>query len=45
MAVRDNVLVLAQAGMLPEATLERLIAEVEKLDMERIKAEELRTSG
>ena len=41
MAIRDGVLVFAQAGMLPQAALEELIAEVEKLDMEKIKAEEV----
>jgi len=41
MAIRDGVLVFAQAGMLPEGALERLITEVEKLDMEKIKSEEV----
>jgi thioredoxin 1 len=41
MAIRDGVLVFSQAGMLPQAALEELIAEVEKLDMEKIKAEEV----
>lgn len=41
MAIRDGVLVFSQAGMLPEASLEQLIAEVGKLDMEKIKVEEV----
>ncbi len=36
MAFRDNVLVFSQAGALPEAALEDLIAQVKALDMDEV---------
>ncbi|MDT5033150.1 MAG: thioredoxin 1 [Actinoplanes sp.] len=39
MAVRDGVIVFSQPGALPESALESLIDQVEKLDMEDVKAQ------
>ncbi|MFI6481971.1 thioredoxin [Nonomuraea sp. NPDC050663] len=39
MAIRDGIVVFAQAGALPEPALEDLIGQVKALDMEAIKAE------
>lgn len=39
MILRDHVLVFAQPGALPEAALEHLVAEVRKLDMDRVRAD------
>lgn len=38
MAFRDGVLVFSQAGALPEATLEDLIAQVRDLDMDEVRS-------
>ncbi|WP_306211333.1 thioredoxin [Actinoplanes sp. RD1] len=38
MAVRDGVLVFSQPGALPESALESLIDQVEKLDMDEVRA-------
>jgi thioredoxin 1 len=38
MIIRDNVVVYAQPGALPEAALEELIAKARGLDMERVRA-------
>ncbi|AGL21116.1 thioredoxin [Actinoplanes sp. N902-109] len=38
MAVRDGVLVFSQPGALPESALESLIDQVEKLDMDDVRA-------
>ena len=37
MAVRDGVIVFSQPGALPEAALESLIEQVEKLDMDDVR--------
>jgi thioredoxin 1 len=37
MVIRDGVLLLKQAGMLPEAALESLIDQASKLDMNEVK--------
>jgi thioredoxin 1 len=37
MVIRDGVLLLKQAGMLPEAALENVIEQASKLDMDEIK--------
>ena len=39
MILREHVLVFAQPGALPEAALEHLVAEVRKLDMDRVRAD------
>lgn len=39
MILREQVLVFAQPGALPEAALEHLVAEVRKLDMDRVRAD------
>jgi thioredoxin 1 len=39
MAVRDGVVVFSQPGALPESALESLIEQVEKLDMDDVKAQ------
>jgi thioredoxin len=39
MAIRDGVIVFAQAGALPEQMLESLITQVRALDMEQVKAQ------
>lgn len=39
MAFRDGILVFGQPGALPQAALEDLIGQVEKLDMDTIRAE------
>ncbi len=39
MILRDHVLVFAQPGALPEASLEHLIGQVQALDMEKVRAE------
>ena len=39
MAVRDGVVVFSQPGALPESALESLIDQVEKLDMDDVKAQ------
>ncbi len=39
MVIRDGVMVFNQAGVVPEAALEDLIAQVKALDMESVKAE------
>jgi len=39
MVIRDGVMVFKQAGVLPEAALEDLIAQVRDLDMEQVRAE------
>lgn len=39
MAFRDGILVFRQAGALPAAALEQLIASVEALDMDEVKAQ------
>lgn len=38
MIIRDNVVVYAQPGALPEAALEELITKARDLDMERVRA-------
>ena len=38
MAIRDGVVVFQQAGAMPEATLENLIAQVRELDMEKVRS-------
>lgn len=38
MIIRDNVVVYAQPGALPQAALEELIAKARELDMERVRA-------
>jgi len=38
MIIRDNVVVYAQPGALPEAALQELITKARKLDMERVRA-------
>ena len=48
MAFRDGILVFAQPGALPPATLERLIAQVRALDMDDVRrraAEQGRSAG
>jgi thioredoxin 1 len=37
MAIRDGIVVFSQSGMMPDSMLERLIAEVKKLDMDELK--------
>jgi len=37
MAIRDGIVVFAQAGALPEAALEQLIAQVRALDMDEVR--------
>ena len=39
MAIRDGVIVFEQAGALPESALEQVIAAVEGLDMEQVRAQ------
>jgi thioredoxin 1 len=39
MAFRDGILVFAQAGALPAASLEKLISAVQDLDMEDVRAQ------
>ena len=39
MAVRDGVIVFSQPGALPESALESLIDQVEKLDMDEVRAQ------
>lgn len=39
MAFRDGVLVFSQAGALPGAALDKLVAQIEALDMDAIRAE------
>ncbi len=39
MILRDRVLVFAQPGALPEASLEHLITQVRALDMDKVRAE------
>jgi thioredoxin 1 len=39
MAVRDGVIVFSQPGALPESALESLIDQVEKLDMDDVRAQ------
>jgi len=39
MVFRDNIVVFAQPGMLPEAALDQLVAQVQALDMEQVKKE------
>lgn len=39
MAIRDGVIVFAQAGALPEVALQDLISQVRALDMNQVKAE------
>jgi thioredoxin 1 len=39
MILRDNVLVFAQPGALPEAALEHLVSQVRALDMDKVRAE------
>ncbi|HEY5955449.1 MAG TPA: thioredoxin family protein, partial [Polyangiaceae bacterium] len=38
MVIRDGVLLLKQAGMLPEGQLENLIEQAMKLDMDQVKS-------
>ena len=38
MIIRDNVVLYQQAGALPEAALEQLIAKAEELDMDEVRA-------
>ncbi len=45
MILRDRVLVFSQAGALPEAALEDLIAQVRALDMEKVRAEIAASEG
>jgi thioredoxin 1 len=37
MVIRDGVLLLKQAGMVPEAALESLITQAQKLDMDKVR--------
>jgi thioredoxin 1 len=39
MIIRDNVVLYAQAGALPEAALEELITKAEALDMDEVRAQ------
>ena len=39
MAFRDGVLVFSQAGALPGAALDKLVAQIESLDMDAVHAE------
>jgi thioredoxin 1 len=39
MAFRDGVLLFSQAGALPGAALDKLIAQIESLDMDEVRAE------
>ena len=47
MAFRDNVLLYAQAGALPETALESLISQIRALDMDEVRAKiaEAETAG
>ncbi len=38
MVIREGVLLFTQAGMLPEAILERLVADAQKVDMEQVRS-------
>ena len=44
MAFRDGILVFSQPGALPAPVLDDLIAQVRALDMEKVRAEALRTA-
>lgn len=45
MAFRDGILVFEQPGMLPAAALERLVAEIRKLDMAEVRAKVAAAQG
>lgn len=45
MAFRDGILVFEQPGMLPAAALERLVAEIRKLDMVEVRAKVAAAQG
>jgi len=45
MAFRDGILVFSQAGALPGAALEKLIAQLAALDMDEVRAEVAKTVG
>lgn len=44
MVIRDGVLLLKQAGMVPEAALESLIEQATKLDMDEVKKQSVPSS-
>jgi thioredoxin 1 len=44
MIIRDNIVLYAQPGALPEAALEELITKAEALDMDEVRAQ-LETSS
>ena len=45
MAFRDGILVFSQAGALPAAALEELIAQIRALDMDEVRAEAVPASA
>ncbi len=45
MAFRDGVLVFSQAGALPAAALDKLVAQIQALDMQEVHAEIAKTVG
>jgi thioredoxin 1 len=45
MIIRDNIVLYAQPGALPEAALEELITKAEALDMDEVRASMEKTSA